>query len=307
MNELEYHTPEVKETEKFYKRSVWWVGHKNLLKKIGLGFWIAVDVLLVLFAIWVMVDTFLINYEKERGILRELLVENQTSLYESTQTQVADGLKIEGPPTVLASGEGEYDLVGFVTNSNEDWWAEFMYQMETGGEAQTEPFVSFVYPGETRAVMTLSQEVTRVSSAKLAIPTTSWHRIDTHAIPDFEAWFNERVDFEITDAEFTSVIGASGESIGRTSFNVKNNTPFSYWSVPFNIILKRGSAVIGVNTTELEQLESGETREAEMSWFQPMPTVTDLEIIPTLNIFDSTVYMPPPGGSSLDTRVRFGQ
>src|SRR3989338_10807384 len=85
MDDLSYEVPEVKATEKFYRRSRWWISHRERLKRIGLGVWIALDLFLVAFALWVFVDTFLIRYESERGLLRSMLVENPNTLYANSQ------------------------------------------------------------------------------------------------------------------------------------------------------------------------------------------------------------------------------
>lgn len=306
MNDLEYQAPEIKETEKFYKRSRWWIGHREGLRRAGLGLWMFIDVLLVSFALWVMVDTFLISFEGERGLLRSMLIENQTSLYENTQAEAAEPMRIEGTPTVLASSETAYDFLGFITNPNENWWADFSYQFTYGSGEETELRTAFVYPGETRPVVALGEEISRPSNVKLRIPDLRWHRIDPHAVADFDLWKSERLDLLVENAEFTSIGGGSDDTIGRSTFSVTNKSAFSYWSVPLTIMLKRGSSVIGVNTTMLEQLEAGEQAEIELSWFQPLPTVNEIEVIPTLNIFDGSVYMTPRAERSLDTRTNFG-
>ena len=306
MDDLSYEVPEVKATEKFYRRSRWWISHRERLKRIGLGVWIALDLFLVAFALWVFVDTFLIRYESERGLLRSMLVENPNTLYTNSQALSARPLTIDGAPTILASGDGAYDFVGFVTNPNKDWRAEVAYQFTYGAEESTEPEMALVYPNETRPILALGVESARPANAKLRVLSLRWHRIDPHAIPDFSAWKAERLNLVVADAEFSGISGG-GETLGRSTFSVTNRSAFGYWSVPLAVLLKRGSAIVGVSTTSLEQLEAGETRRVNLTWFESIPGVGEIEVVPLQNLFDASNDLPARAERSLDTRANFGQ
>ncbi|KKW37128.1 MAG: hypothetical protein UY81_C0003G0008 [Candidatus Giovannonibacteria bacterium GW2011_GWA2_53_7] len=306
MEDTSYQTPEVKTTETFYRRARWWIAHREGARRLWIGLWIALDVFLVVFALWMFVDTFLINYEAERGLLRSLLVENQTSLRVTTEAQSAQPVTIDGAPLVLASSEDAYDFVGFVTNPNEDWWAEFTYQFSYGTDAVTESDVAFVYPGESRAILALGVEGARPTNVKLRLLDLDWHRIDPHATPNFPSWKTDHVNLSVTNATFTSLEAGSSGVLGRSSFSVTNNSGYGYWSLPMTILLKHGSAIVGVHSTILDQFEAGETRQVDLSWFQAFPTIDVIEAVPTLNIFDASVYMPLRADRAIDTRTNFG-
>jgi hypothetical protein len=104
--------------------------------------------------------------------------------------------------------------------------------------------------------------------------------------------------FEIADSKFTPTSGNEVGVTGRISFSISNQTAFGYWSVPLQVLLKRGNSVIGVSSTSVERLDAGETRNIDLSWLQPVPTVTEVVVVPVLNIFDSAGYMPPKSDSS---------
>lgn len=307
MDPLSYETPEVKETEKFYKRSLWWIAHRDDLKKIGLGLWIALDAFLVTFAVWMVVDTFLIQYEAERGLLRSLLVENPNTLYATSQAEAATPLVEGGAPAVIAAGEGTYDFVGSLTNPNDDWWAEVVYQFTYGADASTDQSVALVYPRETTPVLSLGAMIARPSNAKLRVLHVRWHRVDPHAISDFVVWKRERLDMKVSDAAFIPLSSEGREPLGRVSFTVANQSAFGYWSAPFAVLLKRGSAVVGAGATTLEVFETGETRRVDLTWFGAVPGIDAIDVVPLVNIFDASNYLPPRSEASLDTRTNFGQ
>ncbi len=306
MNEFSYEVPDVKATEKFYKRSQWWISHRARLKHVGFGVWIALDVFLVSFTLWVFVDTFLIHYETERGLLRSLLIENPTTLYATSRVQAATPLTIDGTPTVLASGDGAWDVVGFMTNPNEDWWAEAVYQFTYGADTATSPNTAVLYPKTTQPLLALGIKNGQPTNANLRLLGLRWHRIDPHTIPDFSAWKTERLNLVVADAAFSGVLGGE-KTLGRSTFSVANQSAFGYWSVPLAILLKRGSAIVGVSTTSLEQLEAGETRRVSLTWFESIPGVGEIEVVPLLNLFDASNYLPARSERSRDTRTDFGQ
>ena len=62
--------------------------------------------------------------------------------------------------------------------------------------------------------------------------------------------------------------------------------------------------MVGVNRTSLSSLESGVEEEVTVNWFGTLPSVSEVQIVPELNIFDLEVYKPLQGESTRDTRTR---
>ena len=110
--------------------------------------------------------------------------------------------------------------------------------------------------------------------------------------------------FTITDAQFFQETRFDGEVYGRSVFSLSNDTAFSYYDVGLFVLLKRGSAIVGVNKTTLSTLNSGEETDVTVNWFGTLPSVSQVEVIPELNIFDLGVYKPLMGETTRDTRTR---
>ena len=293
---------EDKEFRRFYKFSLWWVGHRALLKKIGIGALIAFDAVLVLFIFWNVLDVVAINYGKEQREVEKVVVLNQTDLHAYTLANAAQVLE-DDVVRVFSIGENRYDFFTTLLNPNDDWWAEYTYIFEyTDGE--TEERSGFILPNQEKPIVFLahsSQVPLRVATLKFK--DVNWHRVDHKLIKDYSDWSSDRLEIEITDEKHKRE-KLEKQVIGRTTFKVKNKTAFSYYDPTFYLLLKKGSAVVGVNTATMQSLNSGLEQEVAVNWFGSLPSVSQVEVIADLNIFDIETYKPLIGESSFDTRTR---
>jgi hypothetical protein len=285
---------EEKEFRSFYKRSMWWVEHRDQLKKIGIGILIAFDAVLILFALWVYVDVFLLTSGKIERATAEMVVYNQADLRAFSVEHAADDL-ITKEVDVFPLGDNRYDLYTTLANPNDDWYATFRYAFVIGS-TETDEQTGFILPSEEKPIVYLAYEAeSRPTNARLALREIQWKRVDPHVISDYERWRNDRLGFEITNPAFSTELQIDAKEIGRATFEVKNATAFSYWEPAFYVLLMRGSAVAGVTRTTIDRFESGDAREVSVSWFGTLPAVSRVEIVPEINLFDPDVYMPLSG------------
>lgn len=303
MNEGGLLLEEGKEFRRFYRLSLWWVTHRSLLVRIGYGALIVVDALLLAFAVWHLSDAFAFSYGKEQRAIYEMVVRGQTDLNAYTRGNAARDLE-QGEARVMSIGSGRYDLYATILNPNDDWWAKFEYVFESGGEEVARD-AGFILPGEQKPVLSLALESDKpFPSVEFSIDNVEWHRIDHHIVSDYQTWSQDRLDLVVEDARFTTDMKLDGEMFGRLSFNVTNKTAFSYYDPVFYLILKRGSSVVGVSRTTLQELESEEETTVNVNWFGTLPLVSDVDVIPEVNIFDLDAYKPLEGERSVDTRTR---
>ena len=158
---------------------------------------------------------------------------------------------------------------------------------------------------EEKSVAELAVEsASPIQSASIIIENVRWHRVDHHAIPEYETWASDRLNFLISASSFEKETRFDGETYGRTTFTIENDTAYSYYDVGLFVLLLRGSSVVGVNRTTLSSLESGVDAEVTVNWFGTLPSVSQVQVIPELNIFDVEVYKPLQGESTRDTRTR---
>lgn len=276
-------------TEKQLKLSFWLVKNRPLFKKIGLGLFIAVDAIFLLYGLYGFVDYLLITGPREA---REIASMTEDLNYSYSSLNIKLGAKpLDIKSTILLRGKETYDALSFIKNRNENWLARFKYQFAVDSQ-MTELRNGFILPGEGKFITDLGLSLGRgVKHASVLIDDLRWSRISTRDIPDYEDWSSSRLNFEVSETDFSPAVGLDQGSVSRASFIVKNLTAFSYWQVGFRVILYRGATIVGVNYITIPQFKSGEIRDAEVTWFEPIGQVSRVDVAPEVDIFDAEVYM----------------
>ncbi len=294
---------EEKESRRTYRLSLWWVEHRALLRRVGYGLFIAVDAVILLFALYHLLDAFALSYDQETNAVLEMIDQGQSDLRAYTVANNADDLE-PGEARVISIGSDRYDLYATLLNPNDDWWAEFSYTFNTD-LGVTESATGFILPSQSKAMVEFAYESTvPVTTAELVIGEVTWHRVDHHLIADYETFAAEHLNLMIENAQFTKEVNANNDAYGRSSFTVTNKTAYSYYEPTFYVLLKRGSSVVGVNRATLSELDSGETADVTLNWFGTLPSVSEVEIVLDINLFDLSVYKPLAGENTQDTRTR---
>lgn len=295
MVEQNFLLEEEEEFKRFYKFSLWWVEHRAFLRKIGYWIFAAVDSAILLFVFWTLFDTFVMSYGNETRAVAEMVAYGQQDLRSYTVAKSADPI-LQEDVRVFPIGNSRYDFYTELSNPNDDWWVEFRFQfLFDAGE--TIPEIGFLLPGQQKPVISLAvTSQTPVQTAAFQLSDITWHRVDHHLISDYQTWREDRLRIEINDAIFSKETG--------TTFTVLNDTAFSYFDPVFYVILKRGASVVGVSRATVVSLNAGESQEIALKWFGTLPSVSLVEVIPDINIFNPESYKPVEGEPSIDVRTR---
>lgn len=292
---------EEKQDSKQYRRTLWWVEHRERLGKFGILSLIIFDVCLVLFVSWSMVDAFVLSAGRERRAVIDSVLLNQEDLRAYTVARSASPLSVSNTQ-VFASEASAYDFYTVLQNANKDWWAEFEYQFVFDA-GTTEVKRGFILPESSKPVTELAfASTTGITNPRFQFLDVSWHRIDRHVIPDYVKWSEDRLGLEIQNPTLTQDTTIDPNGLFRTTFTVRNGTAYSYYNPTFHLLLKRGTAVVAVNKTTLQSLVSGESLDVVVNWFGTVPSANQVEIIPDLNLFDQMLYKPLVGSATIDTR-----
>jgi hypothetical protein len=277
-------------TEKQLKLAYWYVSHKVLLKKILIASLITLSAVFWIYGIYGLINYFFIEQVQFDRMLKEIShnLINYSGFRAENQPQ---DFKIISS-SVLPSGKDKYDLTAKVSNPNPNWRAEFEYKFIFDGE-ETVSQKGFILPGEEKFLLGLAVESKKKpQQVNLDLQNIKWQRLDPHQISDYASWSKERLNFEITEIKFLPAVIKDKVSISKVTFSAANRTAYNFWSVGFYILLYRGTSLAGVNYITLEQFISGMKRDVEVSWVETMPTITRVQILPEVNIFDPAVYMP---------------
>lgn len=201
---------------------------------------------------------------------------------------------------VIPAGQGRYDLVATVKNSNEKWAVySFTYHF-SGSNLVTEKKKGFILPGEEKFLVDLGVESkSRPVNLNLNITGLEWRRIDAHEIANYNNFYNERLGFKIDNIKFypaaTSGLGDK-LPVSAATFDVYNATAYNYWQVGFYVALYRGGSLTAINYITASQFRSGDKASLEVRWFEPISSVSQIVVEPEVNILNPAVYMEFGGG-----------
>lgn len=280
---------ETKKTAKQFDRAIWWIRHRETLKRGGVVFLIVLEAVIGLVGLWKFVDYLLIDYSREQ-VLVNTFFDGAGSLHETASAQAPKELTLRAP--VVVSSADAYDVVAFAENANEAWVAQLTYHFTYGGRS-SEPQTTILLQGETAPLVAWGVEAPRPSGAQLVVEQTDWWRIDKKEIPYPIAWKEERLNLKtIGEPVHSNDIAIGSKTFGRTTFTLKNTSGFGFYDVDLFVVLRRGGAVVGVNRTVLSNVLPLEERTVQVNWFSQVPPATSIDLFPRVSLFDASVYRP---------------
>lgn len=270
------------------KFSYWYVTHKFQLRKILIVFLIVLNVGFYSYAIYRAVVILVIegpSYRQDVNSLPANLVD-YNYFREANKPQSLEFLSFDS----LGGQDDRYDFVAQISNQNSDWVAtDVLFQLIADDQVIAEKR-SFILPQEDKYIGFFGSEMTGLSNPTISIADVKWQRVH-----QFEVFKEPRLNFIIADLEFKSAqeSGIRGDlPVSTLNFKITNGTGFNYWHVGVYMVLLSGSQVVGANFTSLDQFLSRETRNIEMRFYESLPEVTEIKVLPEVNILDPEVYMP---------------
>lgn len=270
--------------EKELQAAMWYVTHKSILRRVIIGLIIAVDAALLLYSLFgVGKDVFSIpdRRKQEFELLRAALPQGMGSASAGPQDLQLGGVEL------LQAGEVT-DVLARVKNPNPQWYVRFEYVIGLG-DAVERSTDGFLLPGEERPIVRTLRGAT--GTVVFNIENVSWRRINTHDIPDFETFRKEHLDFEVKDPEFLPSVVEGKGTVSRARFTLINKTAYSYFAPKFLVLLYRGSKLVGIQSAVADRFKTGETRPVEVSWFDRIGAVSNIEVVPEIDILDQNSYM----------------
>ena len=214
----------------------------------------------------------------------------------SSPRQVTADLLID--PVQVFTGENSYDLAVKLTNPNDKFTANFQYCFTQAGQNLT-CGDAYIMPGEVKYVLDLAQVISG-TPGDIVFQTSHifWQRIDAHKIPDWGSYASSHLNFVITNQTFTPAASNSLSNkvgLNTLSFTVQDQSAYGYYQAPLDLLFFNGTTLVGVNRYDLENINSGETRQVNITWPGSLPGVTQTQIVPDINIMDPSVYLPYTG------------
>jgi len=271
------------------KISYWYVTHKSQLKKLLVIFLILLNVALFGYSIFRATMILFVQERDYRQLIASLPVDLIDNEYFHQKNKPAS-LQLLGF-SAIRGVENTYDFVAGIGNPNKKWMAQLVVAQLVSGSEVIEQKELFLYPQEEKYVVFFKQKDIDPGSAVIKISEVHWRRV-----LDFPALAEPKLNFEISEVNFqpATKLGLTGNlPISNLSFKIQNKTAYSYWQVGLVMVLLTSQGTVGgANYFVLDRFLSGETRTVEMRWYEPLPPITDVKIIPEVDIFNAAAYMP---------------
>ena len=291
-------------SEKELSFGYWFLTHKVLLRKILVIFLIALAVIFFAYAIYGLVIEIVINGQSFNTAMQNL-PKNLVDYSGYRAVNQPKDLQIANITIITGKGE-KYDLVAKIKNPNPNWALSFDYQFVTGvdevdlnkdksGSNPARIKKGFFLPGEDKYLMDLSvASPRRIGQARVNFTNIQWQRVVNYAAIGAEKFNFSAEGVKFIPASATEISGKL--PVSQVTFQATNKSAYNYWGVGFQIILFRGGEAIGAaNYISLSQLLSGETRPVTVNWFESLPDISSVQIIPEVNVLDQSVFMQITG------------
>ena len=300
MAELQNLSPELQAIDREHQRGVRLLETIPRLQKIGLIVAILIDGAMALFLI-IVVFGFVISGSFADIRAAASFDDNIAASHAIAKASDAQPLSL-GTAKVLQGTPTSYDFFATIKNDNADWYATFTYVF-TAGSTTSRTEEGFAMPGESTYLVSLGYPLdARPTSPTITVNDVIWHRVDHHDAPDVSAWLADHGGFTITTPTYAPDIDFTKTKIGRTTFTVTNSTPYGYWSPQFTVVLERAGAVVGISKATLLELDAGDVRPVDVRWYGDLPVTATATVLPSINYFDPSSYMPPRGTTGSDVR-----
>lgn len=269
-------------TDRQLKAGYWFVTHRLAIEKWSKIALVVLTVLIWVFVVWQVVF-IIIDYNVSAAGLRRIVFNDGINYDNSLSGLAPQSLQVSSVRILSGSG-GRNDLVAAIKNPNGSWLATFNYKF-AGASAASYTRKGFVLPGEEKYLL---ESASANSAANLEITDLEWSKFT-----DFVDLYNDRFNFLVENNSFTRSGSSQDPSI--LTFDITNKSAFSYWEVEVQAFLYSGGNLASLNSIVLDKFKSGEKRNVSLYWYNTLPQISNVEIIPAVNILDEDNIIPPEG------------
>ena len=274
-------------SEKEIRWSQWWVDHREQIRKAGLGLFIAVDVVLIGAGLWGFTDWLAFGGVREEQAIRQMT----SPEYGRVPSVTLEELQI-GAPIALSGGVGKMDILAPIENRNRMFWAALDYRFIIGGEPQPLQH-AFILPNQAKYLSALGAPSSAGGSVELKIERRDWRRAELHGAADPAAFADLRLNIHAMNPVYVPSDPLATAPVSSAKFTLANDSAYGYYDVDLLVLLYRGDAVVGANRVRVDSLAAGAKKPMELFWYQVLPQVTKVEVVPDINIYDPNVYRLP--------------
>jgi len=188
-------------------------------------------------------------------------------------------------PQVIYNGGSQYDFVAQVKNPNEKRGVKKLEFQFVSGDFLSPVLSTVILPGQSVYLLSLGNNTQkRLTKANLVIIGIEWQNLRNRQS-------QEEINLKVTEPKLNI---SSDNSHVWISFTAINESLKNIWEVDWQAILFSGRRIVAVNQITSEQFLGGESRQVEISWFEKLPKITEIIVVPFVNIYDEDNFFEIP-------------
>lgn len=268
----------------------WYVAHKIAMRKIVIAVLSAWNIIAVGMTIAVFGSYLLFGMTADDALLRRLL-----SLPNYIGVNMAIGakqLQISNVQ-VFRSAQGVYTLSAGVVNPNGGHVAHVQYKFTySGGETRVLDAILLSGAATSLSAFGVSTD-SYPANAELNVLRTDWWRLSRHRYTDLAKYISDRLAFTASNFTFHPPDTSKGALVPSITFDLSNDSSYSYWRPLFYIELLNGSDIVALLPLSFDRLFAGEKRHIDVRLFGDITGATDMKLDPAINIFDPSIFIAP--------------
>ncbi len=288
---MAYQDPTGEFASKDLKRSLWLTEHAVSLHRLAVGLLGFVIVLTAGISLYGWIRFWLVDWPVDATVMQRLATFPD---YDALHAHFAPQPLTVVNTQILPGGVEKYDAVAEVANLNPRWRVDADYFFMVDG-VQTPVQHATLLAGEQRPLAFFGiAGTTPPGSVSLNLKNVQWQRVSPKTVPDPAAWQADRLQFIPDKFTFTAANTVGGASAHIISFTLANKSSYGYVKPKFYIALMSGESLTQLMPLELPDFASLEIKNIDMRSFVSNVSASDIKIFPLINVYDDSVYLPPP-------------
>ena len=270
-------------------QSFWFVSHKLLLRNIVIGVLMLWCLISVGYSVFVFGDYVLFGYWEDRTMYRQQAQEfpdftKNKTVYEAQNIVIL-------PTQIFAESSERYSVYTRIKNPNDNFIGEvyFHYNIQ---DVETPTARAVIMPGSDqflaeRGILSGS----RLRSARLVVERIDWKRVDPHTVKDVPGFVGDRLGFVVEDFTVSPPDSNADIPTAQVEITMSNDSVYSFRRPDFFVVLYRGRGVEYVHYTTQPDFLFGQKRVLRFATLLPLSSITDIEVVPVINVFDPEEYL----------------
>ncbi len=258
-------------TDKQLKFSYWYLTSKKFIRR-GLIILLLVANVFIYFKVFYPIISYLAYLPAAKTWPQQMI--DQSVNWSKARVVIAPKNVVVSESKVVPAGSGIYDVITWVKNPNEQWYARSIeYSVVFAGQ-KSSTATTYLLPGEERVIVTRNFHTTDPDASETEKSTVQfgnadWQMLDNpenYLLPEFRT---DNVLLEDLSDQYTK---------HRVTGKLTNLSLFGFRSLELVVVISQGNKPIAVSITTLQDLALHETRPIDIRFTQDLTAATKIDL-----------------------------